>query len=73
MQFTTGIIATLAALASAERVKVHHQPLTVASLTAQKAFMEQRAEIFQDENAEVPVKDYTNTQYFITVDVGTPA
>jgi len=73
MQFTTSIIATLAALASAERVQVHHQPLTMGGLVAQKAFMEARAALFLNENAEVPVKDYTNTQYFITVDIGTPA
>jgi len=73
MQFTTAIIATLTTLVSAERIAVHHQPLTKAGLIAQKEFMRQRAALFLDENAEVPVKDYTNTQYFITVDIGTPA
>lgn len=61
MQFTTAIIATLTALVSAERIAVHHQPLTKAGLIAQKEFMRQRAALFLDENAEVPVKDYTNT------------
>jgi hypothetical protein len=73
MQFTAGIIATLAAVATAERVQIHHQPLTMGNLQAQKEFNQQRAEAFLNENAEVPVKDYTNTQYFINVDVGTPA
>lgn len=73
MQFTTAIIASLAAYATAERVQLHHQPLTMAGLLAQKEFMRARAALFLDESAEVPVKDYTNTQYFITVDVGTPA
>merc|ERR1712127_764032 len=73
MQFTTGIIAALAACASAERVQIHHQPLTMGNLQAQKEFNQMRAEAFLNENAEVPVKDYTNTQYFINVDVGTPA
>jgi hypothetical protein len=73
MKFTAAIVATLASLTSAERVKVHHQPLTMAGLIAQKSFMQARANLFLNENAEVPVKDYTNTQYFITVDVGTPA
>lgn len=73
MKFATAIISTLAAFASADRVPLHHQPLTKAGLVAQKEFMAARAALFLNENAEVPVKDYTNTQYFITIDVGTPA
>lgn len=73
MQFTAAIIATLAAVSTAERVQIHHQPLTKGGLIAQKEFMNARASYFLNESAEIPVKDYTNTQYFINVDVGTPA
>ena len=73
MKFASALIATLATIVSADRDKLHHQPLTKAGLFAQRAFAEARARFFLDESAEVPVKDYTNTQYFINVDVGTPA
>jgi hypothetical protein len=73
MKFTSAVIATLAALASAERIPLHHQPLTLEGLKAQKEHVAKRAAYFLDENAEVPVKDYTNTQYFVTIDIGTPA
>lgn len=71
MQFTTAIIAAIAGLASAERVPLQYRSLTMSDITAQKARLIARAEGFL--NGEVPVKDYTNTQYFIQAQIGTPA
>lgn len=71
MQFTTAIIAAIAGLVSAERIPLHYRSLTMSDITAQKAYMGARARGFL--NGEVPVKDYTNTQYFIQAQIGTPA
>jgi len=58
------------AAANAERVPLHHNSLTVEGIQAQKNYYMQMA---MSNAEEVPVKDYMNTQYFVNVDVGTPA
>merc|ERR1719223_859679 len=61
-------IATLAAVAAASKVNLTHIPLTAAGLKSQVNKISARA------NGEaVDVKDYMNTQYFVDVDIGTPA
>lgn len=71
MKFTAAIIAAIAGLTSAERIPLSYRSLTKSDITAQKAYMGARAQGFL--NGEVPVKDYTNTQYFIQAQIGTPA
>lgn len=64
-------IATLAAVATvatANKLNLTHIPLTAAGLKSQINKIAARA------NGEaVDVKDYMNTQYFVNVDIGTPA
>lgn len=64
-------LAALLGLAAAEKVQLHHNPLTYEGLLSQRLYHENRANANGTE--EVPVKDFSNTQYFINVDVGTPA
>ena len=71
MKFTATCIAALFGLATAEKIPLHHNPLTMAGLQSQVHYHEARATLTNSE--EVPVKDFSNTQYFIDVEVGTPA
>jgi len=71
MKFT--IAAALAAIASADRIPIHHQPLTMEMLTAQKEHLQQKINFMAGASVEVPVKDHMNTQYFVNVEIGTPA
>lgn len=60
--------ATLAPVATANKLNLTHIPLTAAGLKSQTNKIAARA------NGEaVDVKDYMNTQYFVDVDIGTPA
>ena len=70
MKFTAALAAAFVAAANAERVPLHHNSLTVEGIQAQKNYYMQMA---MSNAEEVPVKDYMNTQYFVNVDVGTPA
>lgn len=70
MHFATTLAAACIAAVSAERVAVHHKPLTMEGIQSQKNYYMQMANANSE---EVPVKDYMNTQYFVNVDVGTPA
>ena len=61
-------VAALATVALAGRVDLTHIPLTAEGYQSQMNKMSARA------NGEVvDVKDYMNTQYFVNVDIGTPA
>jgi len=73
MKFAAALLACVAAV-QAKRIKLHHNPLTVENLHAQKARLEARAQEMMGHEAshEVPVKDHMNTQYFVNVSVGTP-
>jgi hypothetical protein len=68
MKFAATCIAALCALATAEKIPLHHNPLTKAGLMSQVDYHQARAN-----TQEVPVKDFSNTQYFIDVEIGTPA
>lgn len=66
MQYTSAFICALLGLAQAGRVPLKQQPLTKTGLESQKIHYQRIA------NGEVPVRDVTNTQYFVTVQIGTP-
>jgi hypothetical protein len=72
MKFTIALM--FAGLVAADRVKLHHRKLQLEDYIAQKASLEARAEFMMNNSThEVPVKDHMNTQYFVTVEMGTPA
>ena len=64
--------AVLGCLANGERVPLVKNQLSVDQLLSQKYKWERRAELFLNEGEDVPVKDFSNTQYFINIEVGTP-
>lgn len=63
--------ALLAGLAMADRIPIHHKPLTKQQLLAQRDFVEARSFAHMTQT-QWPVKDVTNTQYFIDIEIGTP-
>jgi cathepsin D len=65
------MIGALAGAASAERIPLRHVPMTYDGYMSTLAMYEELAESNGEPN--VPVKDYKNTQYFIDIDIGTPA
>jgi len=67
--YTQAMVAAILGFASADRIPLQHNSLSYEGLLSQKMMHEARA----NGTVEVPVKDYSNTQYFINVDVGTPA
>ena len=67
--YSSVLLAALAGLAAAEKIPVKYNPLTVADLKAQHAHYERMA-AHRVLGADVPVKDYMNTQYFIDVTLG---
>lgn len=66
MQYTSAFICALLGFAQAGRVPLKQQPLTKTGLESQKIHYQMVG------NGEVPVRDVTNTQYFVTVEIGTP-
>lgn len=65
--------AALATFANAARIPLHHQPLTMEGVKSQLTRVyNYDSEKFLKEGSDIPVKDYMNTQYFITVTIGTP-
>ena len=70
--YKLGFVATCAAVANAARIPLSHRPLTVDGVKSQKNRIYNYSDSFLNE-ADIPVKDYMNTQYFITASVGTPA
>ena len=44
------------------KIQLHHSPLTYEKLAAQKVKLQNR---YASNDIEVPVKDYSNTQYFV--------
>jgi hypothetical protein len=62
-------LAALLGLVAADKIPLRHNPLTKAGILSQHAYYQSRANDIQ----EVPVKDFSNTQYFIDIEVGTPA
>jgi hypothetical protein len=73
MKFAAALLAT-AGLAEAARIPLRHNKLTWENLMHQKETLQVRAEYMVGEHThEVPVKDHLNTQYFVDVEIGTPA
>ena len=66
-KFTAALIAAV----NAGKIPLHKAELTVADIEAQRMFYEYHAE--EIVGGSLPVKDYMNTQYFVTIQVGTPA
>jgi len=72
--YTSFILAALAGCAAAERIPLKHSPLSFEDVAVQKIKMANHLDaISNTESTHVPVKDYMNTQYFITASIGTPA
>ena len=63
--------AALVAAVNAGRIPLHKAELTLEDVEAQRMFYEYHSEEIL--GGKLPVKDYMNTQYFVTVQVGTPA
>jgi len=71
MKFT--FAAALATFASAARIQLHHQPLTFEGVKSQvNRVYNYDTEKFLAAGSQIAVKDYMNTQYFITATIGTP-
>merc|ERR1712176_586567 len=56
-------------MASADRIPLKHNHLSVADYISQKAQLTRRAEQW-GLGESIPVKDYMNTQYFVEVSLG---
>lgn len=69
MLFKTACLLGAIAGAQAGIVKVHHKPLKWENLVSYKAQLAARS---QQNDQKIPIKDYMNTQYFITTSIGTP-
>lgn len=70
MQYSvTALIAALAGVASANRIPLHYNPLTIADYKSQAEQIQRRAERWVS-GEHIDVKDYMNTQYFIDVTLG---
>ena len=63
--------AALVAVAQAGKIPLIKNNLTAENVEAQRLFFEYNAE--EIIGGRMPVKDYMNTQYFVTIQVGTPA
>ena len=66
-KFTAALIAAV----NAGKIPLHKAELSAADIEAQRMFYEYHAEEIL--GGSLPVKDYMNTQYFVTIQVGTPA
>jgi len=67
--YTKAIVAALLGAASAERIPLKHNPLTVADLKYQKNIFQRYLGKSLGEE-DIPVIDYMNTQYFIEIMLG---
>lgn len=63
--------AGLAAFAQAGKIPLIKNNLRAEDIEAQRLYFEYNAEEML--GGKMPVKDYMNTQYFVTIQVGTPA
>jgi phytepsin len=63
--------AGLVAVAQAGKIPLIKNNLTAEDIEAQRLYFEYNAEEML--GGQLPVKDYMNTQYFVTIQVGTPA
>lgn len=67
-------LAALAGVATASRIPLKHNPLTLEGIHHQQEMMSARAkEMMGETTHDVPVKDHMNTQYFVDVEIGTPS
>ena len=65
----TAFAASLFAAAMANKIPIHHQPLSYNDYMAQYKHVAMRAEAMV-KGEDVPVKDYMNTQYFVDITLG---
>ena len=63
--------AGLVAVAQAGKIPLIKNNLSAEDIEAQRLYFEYNAEEML--GGQLPVKDYMNTQYFVTIQVGTPA
>lgn len=69
MKFAAAFAVAMLGMVSAEKIRLHHNPLTIGDYIAQKESLVRRAHrMVSGEN--VPVKDYMNTQYFVNISLG---
>jgi len=67
--YTTLAAALFAAVVSAGKIPLIHNPLTISDYQAQKDYLVRRSERFMT-GEHVDMKDYMNTQYFVNVKLG---
>jgi len=67
------IVALIAGAALSANIPLKKKELTRANLEKQRAAYKNGKFLDNGLNADLPVKDYMNTQYFVDVQVGTPA
>ena len=65
----TAFASALFAAAMANKIPIHHQPLSYNDYMAQYKHVAMRAEAMV-KGEDVPVKDYMNTQYFVDITLG---
>jgi len=68
MKFAAAV-AAFAGLASAGKIPLHYNPLTIADYMSQKEQIVTRA-FRMSAGEQIPLKDYMNTQYFINITLG---
>jgi len=66
MQYTSAFVCALLGFAQAGRIPMKTRTLTKDMVEAQRMHYQMIG------NGEVPVRDVTNTQYFVPIEIGTP-
>lgn len=66
-------LAALIGVVAAERIPLQYKPLNMDDIIMQQTVMTKyMGDMYTASNGQVPIKDFSNTQYFITAQVGTP-
>jgi len=69
MHYAAAIIAALAGVASADRIPLQHNPLSIGDYMRQKEYLTLRSHAFMS-GEHIDLKDYMNTQYFVNITLG---
>ena len=69
MHYAAAIIAALAGVASADRIPLKHNPLSIGDYMRQKEYLTLRSHAFMS-GEHIDLKDYMNTQYFVDITLG---
>jgi hypothetical protein len=67
--YTTFTAALLGVVATAGKIPLTHNPLSISDYMAQRDYLVRRSEAFM-QGEHIAIKDYMNTQYFATVKLG---